>query len=164
MTDKRLSRAQLLAAEIFGYSYANYVDHLGIENVRFDELMPSDALKLEKAVSEDWPLARVAQELETDTDNAADLMRATRDALKVTEAENPVEAFRTAVRQVVQQAVTDGFDQADAVENLVTQICYRASDLAYLLKAEETSLSRYSRHLRREADVQYDDEYFDEEE
>ena len=48
MTDKRLSRSQLLAAEIFGYSYAKYVDHLGIGNIRFDKLMPDDAIKLDR--------------------------------------------------------------------------------------------------------------------
>ena len=36
----RLSRAQFLAAEIFGYSYANYQDHLGIGNTRYERLMP----------------------------------------------------------------------------------------------------------------------------
>ena len=44
------------------------------------------------------------------------------------------------------------------------QICYRAADLAYLLKLEGSSLSRYSRHLRRDPDVEYFDGYFDEEE
>lgn len=164
MSNTHLTREQLLAAEIFGYSYANYVDHLGIGNVRFDELMPRYALKLEQAVAEDWPLMRVAEELDTDTDNAADLIKAAKDALRVMEAENPAEAFRQAVRQVVEQAVADGFDEPDAIEQLVTQICYRTSDLAYLLKSEGSSLSRYSRHLRREADVEYDEDYFDEEE
>ena len=101
---------------------------------------------------------QVARELDTDTDNAADLIKAARDALRVTEAENPAEAFRVAVRQVVEQAVADGFDEPDAIDQLVTQICYRTSDLAYLLKSEGSSLSRYSRHLRRELDVEYDEE------
>ena len=52
---------------------------------------------------------------------------------------------------------------AEEVEKLVRQICYRTSDLAYLLKAEGSSLSRYSRHLRREPGVEYYDGYFDEE-
>lgn len=163
MTDKRLSRSQLLAAEIFGYSYANYVDHLGIGNIRFDKLMPDDAIKLEQAVAEQWPLARVAKELEVDADNAAALMESTRKAMGVVQAENPAESFRESVRQVVEKAVTEGFDEADAIDNLVTQICYRASDLAYLLKAEGTRLSRYSRHLRRECDHGYYEGYFDEE-
>jgi hypothetical protein len=164
MPKTRLSRYQLLAAEIFGYSYANYLDHLGIGNVRYDELMPQDARKLCTAVAEQWPLARVAEELEVDTDNAATLMESTRQAIEVVEAENPAESFREAVRQVVKRAVTKGFDGEGSVDELVKQICYRASDLAYLLKADRTSLSRYSRHLRKEPDHEYYDGYFDEEE
>lgn len=41
-----MTRYQLLAAEIFGYSYANYQDHLGIGNIRYDRLMPEEAKKL----------------------------------------------------------------------------------------------------------------------
>ncbi len=52
MDDPHLTRAQLLAAEIYGYSYANYRDHLGIGNIRYDHLMPETAQKLESAVSE----------------------------------------------------------------------------------------------------------------
>jgi hypothetical protein len=48
------------------------------------------------------------------------------------------------------------------VEDLVVQICYRAADLAVLLDMEGKPLSRYSRHLRREPDVEYDDGDFDE--
>ena len=36
-----MNRAQLLAAEIFGYSFANYADHLGIGNVRYERLLGS---------------------------------------------------------------------------------------------------------------------------
>jgi len=46
---------------------------------------------------------------------------------------------------------------------LVTQICYRAADLAYLLKMRGEALSRYSRHLRKEPGVEYYEGYFDEE-
>jgi len=31
-----MNRKQLLAAETFHYSYANYDNHLGIGNIRFD--------------------------------------------------------------------------------------------------------------------------------
>jgi hypothetical protein len=57
-----------------------------------------------------------------------------------------------------------GIESAEDIEKLVRQICYRAADLAYLLKAEGSSLSRYSRHLRREPEVEYHEGYFDEEE
>ena len=79
------------------------------------------------------------------------------------EAENPAEAFRNGVRQSIQMAEELGLESAEDIEKLVRQICFRASDLAYLLKVEESSLSRYSRHLRREPDVEYHDGYFDEE-
>ena len=163
MEDMKLSRQQLLAAEIFGYSYANYRDHLGIGNPRFDELMPQDAETLETAVREEWPIARVAEKLEVDTDTAASLLDGTREGLEVVDAENPAESYRASVRQVVKRAVAEGLADDDAIEQLVIQLCYRVSDLAYLLKAEGSNLSRYSRHLRREPDVEYYEGYFDEE-
>lgn len=163
MDDPHLTRFQLLAAEIYGYSYANYLDHLGIGNVRYDHLMPEDAEKLELAASQQWPVERVARELHVETDRARDLMRAFDDARKVVDAENPAESFRNAVRQVIRDAVSQGLHDDEAIEDLVIQICYRASDLAYLLKREGSSLSRYSRHLRREPDVGYYEGYFDEE-
>ena len=163
MEKKELSRYQLLAAEIFSYSYANYRDHLGIGNVRFDKLMPQDAEILETAVLEDWPITRVAQKLKVDTDIATSLLNGTRDAIQVVDAENPSESFRQSVRQLVKRAAVEGLNDDDAIEQLITQICYRVSDLAYLLKAEGNDLSRYSRHLRRDPNVEYYDGYFDEE-
>ena len=86
-----------------------------------------------------------------------------RDAVVVVDAQNPSEGFRIAIRQIIRQAVTDGIHDDESIERLVTQICYRVSDLAYLLDCEGSRLSRYSRHLRREEGVQYEDGYFDEE-
>lgn len=158
-----LTRSQLLAAEIYGHSYANYQDHLGIGNVRYDSMMPAAAETLDRAVEEGWSVNRLAGELDVDTDEAAAQLAAVLDALDVVDAENPAESFRNAVRQVVKKAVTDGLHDEEDIEQLVIQICYRASDLAYLLKQQGTRLSRYSRHLRRERDVEYFDGYFDEE-
>ena len=163
MSNKELSRQQLLAAEIFGYSYANYLDHLGIGNVRFDSMMPKDAETLEQAVTEKWDLERVAQALDVDTDDAAALLGAARDAIDVVDAENPAEAFRNSVRQLLRRAATEGLDSDEAIEQLVVQICHRVSDLSCLLKRDGDQLARYSRHFRREPDVEYHDGYFDEE-
>lgn len=58
-----LTRAQLIAAEVFGYSFHHYEDHLGIGNLRYEQLMPESAMVLEQAVRESWPLAKVAAEL-----------------------------------------------------------------------------------------------------
>ena len=160
---RTMNHTQLLAAELFNYSYANYQNHLGI-NERFDRLMPQTVLTLEKAEREDWPLEKLAREIEVDLDRAEDLLRHHGDARKVVEAENPAAAFRNGVRQSIQVAMEIGLESAEDIEKPVRQICYCAADLADLLKVEGNTLSRYSRHLRREPDVEYHDGYFDEEE
>ena len=149
---KYLSRTKLLAADIFAYSYANYQDHSGIGSIRFDKLMPRDAKKLEKAIKQNWPVERIEQELDVDTDTATHLLEATKRAILVVDAGNPAESFRHAVRHVIQNAAEDGLNDDDAIEQAVTQICYRASDMAHLLEAEGSPLSIYSEHLRKEPD------------
>jgi hypothetical protein len=157
-----MNRYQLLAAEIFAYSYDNYQDHLGIGNVRFDKLMPEDARTLERAVAENWPVPKVARKLQVDEAQAQESLRAFRAALEVVDAENAAESFRCAVRQVVERAIRQGLSDENSIEQLVTQICYRAADLGFLLQREKKPLSRYSRHLRREPGVEYHEGYFDE--
>jgi hypothetical protein len=154
-SEKRLTRAQLLAAEIFGYSFQNYEDHLGIGHVRYERMMPDEAVLLERAVREQWPLAKVATALETSEENAEHLLNRYHRAIAVIDAENPAESFRNAVRFVIQDAVSDGLSDEAAIEKLVTQICYRASDLGYLLKLRGEYLSRYSERLRKEPGVEY---------
>jgi hypothetical protein len=160
---RTMNRTQLIAAELFNYSYANYQDHLGV-NERFDRLMPETVMTLETAEREEWPLKKLARKLEVEPEQAEDLLQRLQDARAVVEAENPAEAFRNGVRQSIELALDLGLEDEDDVEKLVKQICYRASDLAYLLEVEGSALSRYSRHLRRSPDVQYYDGYFDEEE
>lgn len=161
--DRTMNRTQLLAAELFNYSYANYQDHLGV-NERFDRLMPQSVMTLEKAEREDWPLKKLARELDVEAEQAEDLLQRLQDAREVVEAENPAESFRNGVAQSIHLAMELGLESTEHIEKLIRQICFRAADLAYLLKVEESSLSRYSRDLRREPDVEYYDGYFDEEE
>jgi len=156
-----MERVHLLAAKIFRYSYAHYDDHLGI-NERFDTLMPRDAEMLETALKEEWPVDKVAQKLDISAEDASKFLIATKEALEVFDAENPAESFRNAVRQYIKFALEDGLDSPEAIENLVVQICYRAADLGLLLDNKGHHLSQYSRHLRREPDTEYDEEYFEE--
>jgi hypothetical protein len=157
-----MDRYQLLAAEIYGYSYANYEDHLGIGNVRFDKLMPDVARTLECADTEGWSVDEVARALDVDADAAAKFLRAFRCARDVVDAENAAESFRCGVRQSIESAATKGLRDEASIERLVTQICFRAADLAFLLEQEGKSLSRYSQHLRREPGVQYVEGDFEE--
>ncbi len=162
-TKRTMTREQLLAAEVFGYSFANYQDHLGIGNERYERLMPTSAMVLERATRDSWSLSRIAAELDTDEENAQDLRNAYRRAIAVIDAPNAAEAFRNAVRFTIRDAAAEGLSTDEVIEKLVTQICYRTADLAYLLDREGKPLSCYSRHLRREPNVEYYEGYFDEE-
>src|SRR5262249_25836499 len=146
----KVNRTQLLAAEIFGYSFADYADHLGIGNVRYERLMPKDVETLETAEREGWPATKIATALEVDVEQEEELLEAWQRAREIVDAENPAEAFRNGVRFSIWHALEEGLHDPESIEKLVTQICYRAADLAFLLEREGKTLSRYSRHLRRE--------------
>lgn len=147
-----MNRKQLLAAETFHYSYANYANHLGIGNIRFDKLMPDDVDTLERAEREGWDDARLAQALEVSEDRVEFWRESYRRAKSIIDAPTPAESFRRGVRYSIQDAIEEGLTAEKAIERLVTQICYRAADLAYLLDLEEETLSDYSRELRKESD------------
>ena len=73
------------------------------------------------------------------------------------DAKDAAAAFRWGVRQSVERALAEGLGNEASVERLVTQVCYRAADLAFLLDREGEPLSRYSRALRKEPGVGYYD-------
>lgn len=150
---REMTREQLLAAEVFCYSYANYHDHLGV-NERFDRIMPEKVSILERAEQEKWSPRRTSDMLGVSMEDARGMMDDFKQARAVVDAENPAEAFRNGVRQSIEYAVKVGLNDPKDIEQLVTQVCYRASDLAYLLEAEGQPLSRYSRHLRKEQDTE----------
>jgi len=153
-----MNQKQLLAAETFAYSYANYADHLGIGNARFDELMPKDIDMLEQAEQEGWDDARLAEALEVEEEDAEFWRISYQRAKDIVDAPNPAEIFRRGVRYSILDALEEGLSVEDDIEALVTQICYRAADLAYLLDLEEKHLSDYSETLRKEPDEDEDDD------
>ena len=143
-----MNREQLLAAETFHYSYANYDNHLGIGNIRFDKLMPDDVDTLERAEREDWDDARLAHALEVEQEHVVHWRRSYQRAKSIVDASTPAESFRHGVRFSIEDAIEDGLADEKQIEDLVTQICYRAADLAYLLDMGGERLSDYSRGLR----------------
>jgi hypothetical protein len=147
-----LDRRELLAAETFSYSYANYDNHLGIGNVRFDELMPNDVDILEQAEQEEWEDDRLAESLGVPAEQVGLWRESYRRAKEIVDAPTPAESFRRGVRYSIHDALAQGLNDEEAIEGLVTQICYRAADLAYLLDLEEELLSEYSEDLRRTPD------------
>jgi len=152
-----MSRRQLLAAETFHYSYANYADHLG-SNVRFDEMMPDDVDILEEAEQEGWDDATLAEALEIEEDQVEFWRESYRRAKDIVDAPTPAESFRRGVRYSIRNAVEEGLTDEAAIEKLIVQVCYRAADLAYLLDQAGETLSRYSQELRKEPGVTYFDQ------
>jgi hypothetical protein len=148
-----MDRRDLLAAETFHYSYANYDDHLGIGNIRFDKLMPDDVDTLEQDAQEGWDDARLAAALEIEVDKVEFWRESYRRAKEIVDAPTAAESFRRGVRYSIQDAVDEGLAGEEAIEQLVTQICHRTADLAYLLDMEAEILSHYSRELRRSSDA-----------
>lgn len=156
-TAGKMTKDHILAAEIFYYSFANYRDHLGIGNIRFEDLMPDDARTLKQAVEESWSLGQVAQALDVDTDSAASLIQSTVDAIAFVEAETPADSFRIAIHNLIRRASERGLQTDAEIKDLVTQICYRVSDFSCLLEIEGKTLSDYCEKLREEPDDIDDD-------
>jgi hypothetical protein len=157
-----MDRRQLLAAEIHGYSYDNYQDHLGV-NPRFDQYMPEAVDILESAADKAWPIEKVASALRVEIEDAKEALLALERARKVVDAETPAESFRWAVRQSIEAAIEEGLSDPESIDRLTIQICYCAADLSYILKQNGEVLSRYSKHLRREPGVKYQEGFFDKE-
>jgi hypothetical protein len=148
----KMQRIHYLAAEIFFYSYDNYDGHLG-GNERFDGIMPKEARILDKALDGSIDVKDLASRLDVDEDGLIDLLSRVKTAREIVDAESPAEGFREAVRQSVANAVKEGLTDADAVDALVGQICYRVADLGFLLKQRGGRLDQYSEELRSENPV-----------
>ena len=149
MKYRKMSQKQILAAETFAYSYANYADHLDI-NPRFDEYMPNDIDVIEKVVKQGESAEKIASKLRIDKDDAAHLLESYLIAKEIVSAKNAAESFRRGVKASIVYAIEKGLKTEEDIENLVVQICYRAADFAYLLDLEGKVLSDYSETLREE--------------
>ena len=144
-----MERKHFLAAELFAYSFANYADHLGV-NDRFDKYMPDEVSTLETAERENWSDERVARALKCDVADVPGWRDRLRRAVVIVDAPTPAEAFRRGARDSIVQALSEGLDSDAAIDRLVTQVCYRVSDLAVLLREAEETLDDYSEELRRD--------------
>jgi len=148
----KMNKTQLLAAETFAYSYANYADHLGI-NLRFDKYMPDDIKTIEKILNKGGGAKEIAAKLDIDQETAEGLLSKYLVAKNIVSSDNAAESFRLGVKQSILYALEEGLNTAEDIDHLVGQICYRAADLAYLLDMEEKELSDYSEILREENSI-----------
>ncbi len=145
-----MKRIHLLAAEVYGYSFAHYEDRLKIGNIRFTKLMPRSMADLERAEKEGWDDQRLAAALEVELADVGAWRKRVRDAVEMVDAATPADSFRIAVRQSLMLEFAAMGVEAAQIEKAVTQICFRAADLGFLLDRSEELLSDYSEELRRE--------------
>ncbi len=100
----------------------------------------------------------MAKKLDVSPDIASQLLTATQQALAIVDAKTPAASFREGVKQSVLYALEQGIHNEKDVDNLVTQICYRAADFGFLLDTENQKLSYYSRYLRDISDMDFDED------
>lgn len=146
-----MERIQLLAAELYSYSFQNYKNHLGIGNVRFDEWMPRDARATERAFKEGWKAGQLAREIDTEPEHAQILLDRFEDAVEIVDAEKTSGALRNALRQSFEDILADCSVPPEKMEELIEQACYRVSDFLFLLEAREESIQKASDQLREES-------------
>ena len=147
MKYEKMSKKYLLAAETFTYSYANYADHLG--NPRFDNYMPNDIDIIENIVKSKRSAKDLAKELDVDLSIAEGLLTSYLSAKDIVLAENAEASFRKGIKASILHSLESGLNSEEDIDNLVSQICYRASDFAYLLDLEGKEISDYSKALRK---------------
>jgi hypothetical protein len=146
-----MERKHLLAAELFSYSFEIYRNHLGIGNNRFETYMPHDAILLEQAEFENWPDERIATELEVELDTVPEWRKNIVRAKSIVDAANPAESYRLSIQFLIQDSIDKDFANHKNIADLVTQICYRTSDMSVLLELRGESLAKYSDLLREES-------------
>lgn len=151
-----MERYKLLAAELLGCTYASYQAQVGVGNPKYDRLMPRHARTLDQARQQNWPLEQVAHKLDIDAQQAKVDLEKFDAAKKVVDAPNPAEAFREAVRQLLQPMCAD----SKKLDELVCKVCFRASDMGVLLEHRGETLNRYSLHLRRDPGMPYDERMY----
>ena len=142
-----MTENQLLAAEVYGYSYAHYVDRVDV-NERFTDLMPNDIVTLTKDEKFKWDIKKLAKKLEVDKEQAVAYRLSFQRAKRIVHAKSAAASFAEGVKQSIEQAIRNGLKDKESIDNLVEQVCYRAADLSYLLRVESRDLSEYSSGLR----------------
>jgi hypothetical protein len=149
-----MNREELLAAEVYGYSYQHYQEKLEMNHPRFKKLMPETISILEKAEKENWAEEKLSKALDIPSEHVAGLLDSFRQAIDIVDAPTPAVSFRRSVKNTIMNALPEGLYSEKDIEKLAIQICYRTADLGYLIDQREQKLTDYSEDLRWEPDIE----------
>jgi len=119
MKSRDMMKQELLAAELYNYSYDNYAGHIEIGNERFTRLMPETIRKLETAERKKWSRSRIAEELEIEEKEVDRWLEEFKRAKDVVFAKNASESFRRSVRYVLKDSLARGLNNEEAIDDLV---------------------------------------------
>lgn len=149
-----MKRAELIAAEVYGYSYQHYQEKLEMNHPRFRKFMPDTIPILEKAEKETWTKEKLSQALDIPAEQIPGLLDSFRQAIDIVDSSNPAESFRRSIKHSIINALSEGLKNEKEIEKLVVQICYRAADLGYLIDQKGKRLTDYSIDLRCEPGIE----------
>ncbi|MGI9550277.1 MAG: hypothetical protein ACR2MT_03680 [Aurantibacter sp.] len=150
-----MKKEELLAAEVYGYSYQHYQEKLEMGHPRFKKLMPEKISILEKAEKENWEEEKLSKALDIPSEHLPGLLDNFRQAIDIVDSSNSAESFRKSLKHSIKNALSEGLNSEKEIEALATQICYRTADLGYLIDQKGKKLTDYSEDLRWEPDIEH---------
>jgi len=143
-----MNRHQLIAAEMYGYSYDHYQDKIDIRHKRFTKYMPQDIRTLEKGLEEGVSDAELAKRLEMDVKDIPNYKAAFERSVLVVDTKNAGEAFKVSLRQTLVNYIERGKFDKENIDAIIEQILYNTTDFAFLLRREDKTISDYSLNFR----------------
>ncbi|MGK7396769.1 MAG: hypothetical protein ACNS62_19490 [Candidatus Cyclobacteriaceae bacterium M3_2C_046] len=130
-----MDKYKLLAAEMNGFRYADYYNHLG--NLHFDTILPNEVKRLEKAAQENWSDDQISRELKLDREVARKKLRKYKLAKKLIESPGLAEFLRRSLRETLKTCASISEEEQ---EQMVENICQRMTDLGFMLERRNQQL------------------------
>jgi hypothetical protein len=98
--------------------------------------MPKNIKLMEKLLNEGKCANELASQLKVDKEDAEDLLEGCSQAKQIVYVKSAAESFRLGVKRSILNALAEGLTTESDVDDLTTQISYRAADFGYLLDLE----------------------------
>lgn len=145
-----MNRVDLIAAEVFGYSFDHYQDRIDIRNKRFTKYMPDDIILIEKSISKGKSNKDLAKALKISEEKVEQYKSKYFNAIKVVDSKNAGESYKEGLKITLENFIKRNKLNEQNIDELIQEILYRTTDFAYLLRKENKSISDYSHAFRHD--------------